>query len=74
MGEGLLSPTHLVFILVIVLIIFGPGKLPDIGKAMGKTIKEFRQASNNTVDDLKGKEAPKQIAQASEEEAPVKTS
>jgi sec-independent protein translocase protein TatA len=46
MFEGLLQPTHLIIILVIVLIIFGPGKLPDIGKAMGKTINEFRQASN----------------------------
>ena len=43
---GILEPWHLILILAIVLIIFGPGKLPDIGKAMGKTIKEFRQASS----------------------------
>jgi len=44
MGEGLLSPTHLVFILVIVLIIFGPGKLPELGKGLGKGIREFKEA------------------------------
>ena len=74
---GILEPWHLLLILAIVLIIFGPGKLPDIGKAMGKTIKEFRQASSMTMDDLqeKAKPAQEQIAQASEQkEAPAKTS
>lgn len=36
---------ELVLILVIALVIFGPGKLPDIGKAVGKSIREFRSAS-----------------------------
>ncbi len=42
--EGLLSPTHLVFILLIVLILFGPGKLPELGKGLGKGIREFKDA------------------------------
>lgn len=42
--EGLLQPTHLFFILLIVLIIFGPGKLPDLGRGLGKGIKEFKEA------------------------------
>jgi len=42
--EGLLQPTHLLFILLIVLIIFGPGKLPDLGRGMGKGIREFKEA------------------------------
>ncbi len=72
---GALEPWHLILILAIVLIIFGPGKLPDIGKAMGKTIKEFRQASNVTMDDLTEKAKPVQVVQASEQkEAPAKTS
>lgn len=48
MFEGLLQPTHLILILIIVLIVFGPGKLPDIGSALGKSIREFR---NSTKDD-----------------------
>jgi sec-independent protein translocase protein TatA len=42
--EGLLSPVHLVFILLIVLILFGPGKLPELGKGLGKGIREFKDA------------------------------
>jgi len=42
--EGLLQPTHLFFILLIVLIIFGPGKLPDLGRGLGKGIREFKEA------------------------------
>jgi sec-independent protein translocase protein TatA len=42
--EGLLTPTHLIFIMIIVLIIFGPGKLPELGKGLGKGIREFKEA------------------------------
>lgn len=42
---GLLQPSHLILILIIVLIIFGPGKLPEVGKSFGKTLREFRRAS-----------------------------
>jgi len=42
--EGLLQPTHLLFILLIVLILFGPGKLPELGKGLGKGIREFKDA------------------------------
>jgi len=41
----MLSMTHLAIVLVIVLIIFGPGKLPDLGEALGKGIKNFKKAS-----------------------------
>jgi sec-independent protein translocase protein TatA len=44
MFEGLLQPTHLIIILVIVLIIFGPGKLPELGSTIGKAIKGFKKA------------------------------
>lgn len=37
---------ELVLILIIGLIFFGPGKLPDIGKALGKSMREFKQAVN----------------------------
>lgn len=44
MFEGLFQPMHLVVILIIVLIIFGPGKLPQIGAGIGKGIQEFKKA------------------------------
>lgn len=44
MFEGLFQPMHLLVILVIVLIIFGPGKLPELGNTLGKAIKGFKKA------------------------------
>jgi TatA/E family protein of Tat protein translocase len=41
-----LGMPELLFILVIALIIFGPRKLPDLGRSLGKSIGEFRRASN----------------------------
>jgi len=43
MGLGM---PEIIVILVIVLVIFGPGKLPDMGKALGKSIREFKSATN----------------------------
>jgi sec-independent protein translocase protein TatA len=51
MFSGLFSPMHLIVLLVIVLIIFGPGKLPELGNSLGKSIKNFKKA----VDDPDGK-------------------
>ncbi|WP_407310710.1 twin-arginine translocase TatA/TatE family subunit [Desulfosporosinus sp. SB140] len=42
---GFVSPLEAGIFLVIALVIFGPGKLPDVGKALGKGIKEFKSAS-----------------------------
>lgn len=39
----------LIIILVIALIIFGPSKLPEIGRAFGSTLKEFKKATNDLV-------------------------
>lgn len=43
-----LGTTELIFILVIILIIFGAGKLPEIGSGLGKAIKNFKRSSNET--------------------------
>jgi sec-independent protein translocase protein TatA len=43
------SMPELVLILVIALVVFGPGKLPEVGKAIGKGIQEFRRASNEVM-------------------------
>ena len=44
---------ELVVILIVALIIFGPGKLPDVGKALGKSIREFKGAINKVDSDIK---------------------
>lgn len=42
---------ELIVILVIALIVFGPGKLPSVGKSVGEAIKEFKKASNELTKD-----------------------
>jgi TatA/E family protein of Tat protein translocase len=41
---GVLQPWHFIIILVIVLVIFGPGKLPMLGKAVGDSLRDFKKA------------------------------
>jgi len=43
---GSIGVTELVIIFVIALIVFGPRKLPELGKSLGKSINEFKKASN----------------------------
>ncbi len=60
-----LTPAHLLLILVIALIVVGPGKLPDVGAALGKSIKEFRKAASDVQEatSLTGTPAPASPAQ-----------
>jgi sec-independent protein translocase protein TatA len=51
MFEGLFAPAHLLIILVIALIIFGPGKLPQLGSGLGKSIREFKRALSGAGDE-----------------------
>lgn len=48
---GRLGPMELVLILVIALVVFGPSKLPEIGKSFGRAIREFRDHSNKIADE-----------------------
>jgi len=43
----------LLLILIIVLIIYGPGKLPEVGGAIGKAMREFRRATSDLQDEFK---------------------
>ncbi|TMC59600.1 MAG: twin-arginine translocase TatA/TatE family subunit [Chloroflexi bacterium] len=44
---------ELILILVVALVVFGPGKLPEIGSSLGKTIREFRKATQGISDEIK---------------------
>lgn len=46
---------ELIVILIIALVIFGPSKLPQIGRSMGEAIKEFKGSMNSLEDEIKGK-------------------
>ena len=65
MFEGLFQPMHLLIILAIALIFFGPSKLPELGAGLGKSIREFKKAMSDANKDIdvtpKANEAPKEI-------------
>jgi sec-independent protein translocase protein TatA len=52
MGE-LLQPTHLLVLLAVGLLIFGPRKLPELGKGLGEGLRGFKDAIKGTPDPVK---------------------
>lgn len=46
-----LGATELIIILVLALVIFGPGKLPEVGRAVGRSIREFKKATSAVLDE-----------------------
>jgi len=50
-GFGSIGVPGLIIILVIVLIVFGPKKLPEIGGAVGKTLSEFKRSTREIMND-----------------------
>ncbi|MFC1558139.1 twin-arginine translocase TatA/TatE family subunit [candidate division KSB1 bacterium] len=52
MGIGSLGPMELVIIFVIILLIFGGKKLPELARGLGRGIKEFKKATKDVQDDL----------------------
>ena len=51
MGFGNIGWSGLVLVLVALLLVFGPSKLPEIGKAFGKSLREFKSATKGLTDD-----------------------
>ncbi|MEW6425244.1 MAG: twin-arginine translocase TatA/TatE family subunit [Bacillota bacterium] len=60
-----IGPWELILILIIALVIFGPAKLPEVGQALGKGLREFRKASSSAKEELKA-----EINQEKETQAP----
>ena len=46
MFEGLFQPTHLLIIIIIAIFVFGPKKIPELGKGLGEAIRGFKNAVN----------------------------
>jgi sec-independent protein translocase protein TatA len=60
MFNGLFQPMHLLVILVIVLIIFGPGKLPELGNSLGKAIRDLKKPFSESENKLDNPTATKE--------------
>ena len=53
-----IGPMELFIILIIVLLLFGPKRLPQLGKALGKTVKAIREGADSADEDEDSEEAP----------------
>jgi sec-independent protein translocase protein TatA len=60
-----IGPLELAGIVILALLVIGPGKLPEVGSALGKSIREFRKASTEVQDAVKG-DAPAAAPAAAE--------
>lgn len=58
---GNFGPWELGLILVIVLVIFGPGKLPKVGESLGKAMQSFKKAKDEDEDEPEDKENKKKV-------------
>lgn len=67
---GTLGGPELFLILVIALIVFGPRKLPEIGKSMGRMMAEFRKASNEFRQTIESEVEAEKIREATRIEVP----
>ncbi len=56
-----LQPTHIILILAVALIIFGPRRLPELGKGLGRAITEFKNGIRDTPDSTKNKTNPPSV-------------
>lgn len=46
-----LAPTHLLLILIVALVVLGPKRLPEVGRSLGRGLRDFREAMNNYTPD-----------------------
>jgi sec-independent protein translocase protein TatA len=61
MFEGLFQPMHMLIIFGIALLVFGPKKLPELGKGLGESIRGFKSAMSAKEEEATSTPVPKEI-------------
>lgn len=61
----------LILILIVALVVFGPNKLPEVGRAFGRSIREFKRATDGIADDIKA-EIKEEIKETKQETISLK--
>jgi sec-independent protein translocase protein TatA len=70
---SILQPSHLIIVLVIALLVLGPKRLPDAGRALGQGLKEFRSSMSSGHDDATAQEVSTSVAADYEDDPSVAT-
>lgn len=60
-----LGPLEMVFVLVVLLLVFGAKRLPELGSGLGKGIREFRRTMRDVNDEIQRPEPPNRIQDSS---------
>lgn len=68
-----IGPLEIGIVLLIVLLIFGPKRLPDLGRSLGRGMREFKDSVTGKDDDDKAIEPGENVSQASAEEEPARS-
>ncbi len=55
---GLLNPTHILVVALVVLVVFGPRRLPELGRSLGRGMREFRDSISGDQDHLAASQPP----------------
>ena len=63
---NLFKPSHIIFLLIVVILLFGYRKLPDIARSLGQSMKVFKKEVKELRDEDEGKQPPAQIQQPQE--------
>ena len=64
MGVGVLSPWHIAIFALVVLVVFGPKRLPDLGRSLGKGMREFKESISMHPSDTNEIAAPQTTVHA----------
>ena len=70
---GWIGPWEIAILLVIVLLVFGPKRLPEMGKSLGKGMREFKDSITGKDDDPKPPELPLQTSAQADETVSAST-
>ncbi|BBI31837.1 twin-arginine translocase TatA/TatE family subunit [Cohnella abietis] len=65
-----IGASGMILLVIVALLLFGPNKLPELGRAFGRTLREFKKGANELMDDTKERPAANRVEVSSEDTQP----
>ena len=60
MFDGIFQPSHLIIVLAVALLVFGPKKLPELGRGLGEGIRSFKKGIKDATESINNSDTPHQ--------------